>query len=563
MNSLEVKRMVEELRKKPALLGAVLILFTLLVYSSVAQHQFLEFDDSQYVTTNIHVSTGLSPGNIAWAFTTFHQGNWHPVTWLSHMADCSLFGLNSGPLHLVNVALHATNTVLLFFLLQHAAGAVWRSFLVALLFAVHPLNVETVAWVAERKSLLCTLFSLLTLAAYGWYVRRTGWRPYLAMVAAFALALMSKPMAVSLPLAMLLFDYWPLRRDETLHGARRWLTLCWEKVPLLLMSAASCVVTVIAQHSGDTVAGTSELGIWYRVGNAIVSYAAYIHKLVWPSDLAIFYPHPLGSLPLWKVIASVGVLAAATWAVLRYRRFRYLPVGWFFFVVSLVPVIGVVQVGMQAMADRYAYIPCLGLFIITAWGLGELAALQPAARFAPAVLAACMLVAYSMVTVNDLQYWQDGVQLFTRAGDVADEPHYAIEELLADAFLSAGRLDDAFQHYRKACELNPKLSDCHYNMAVILYHGPAEEPDRHRLQEALEQYRLAGKFANKGSAIELSCMINSAEIWMTLGNDRKANAFLLEALRRDPGNIEALSLRQRLLSQKPGENGQQSYVPPQ
>ena len=555
MNSLEVKRMVDELRKKPALLGAVLILFTLIVYSSVVQHQFLEFDDSQYVTKNVHVSTGLSPGNIAWAFTTFHEGNWHPVTWFSHMADCALFGLNSGPHHLVNVILHAINAGLLFFLLQQATGAVWRSFLVATLFAVHPLNVETVAWVAERKSLLCSLFSLLTLAAYGWYVRRPGWRPYFAMVAAFALALMSKPMAVSLPLLMLLFDYWPLRRDESVHGARRWLNLFREKLPLFLMTAGSCVVTVIAQHSGGAVAGTSELGIWYRVGNAIVSYAAYLHKLFWPSDLAIFYPHPLSSLPLWKVIASVGVLAAATWAVLRYRRFRYLPVGWFIFVISLVPVIGIVQVGKQAMADRYAYIPYIGLFIILAWGLGEIAALQPAARFAPAVLAACMILAYSAVTVNYLQYWQNGIKLFTRAGDVADRQDASIEEDLADAFMSAGRVDDAFQHYRKSCELNPKSAECHYNMAEILYHN-------YRLQEALEQYRLAGIYSRTAS-LEISCLINAGEILMTLGYPQNASAAVFEALKRDPGNVAALSLRQRLLSQGAGENGQQSYLPPQ
>ena len=224
-------------------MGALLVLATLLLYGRVTHHEFV-WDDSAYVTKNIHVSTGLNLGNVVWAFTSFHQGNWHPLTWISHMADCQLFGLNSGPHHFVNVVLHAVNVLLLYWLLQRATGAVWRSFLVAALFAAHPLNVETVAWVAQRKSLLCTLFSLLTVAAYGWYVRRPDWKKYLVVAAAFSLALMSKPMAVSLPLVLLLLDYWPLERYDDLPFRRKWVRLSMEKLPLLLMSAASSSVTM-------------------------------------------------------------------------------------------------------------------------------------------------------------------------------------------------------------------------------------------------------------------------------------------------------------------------------
>ena len=223
------ERWIADLSQRPILLGALLVLATLLLYGQVTHHEFLLFDDSQYVTRNIHVSTGLNFGNVAWAFTTFHEANWHPLTWLSHMADCQLFGLNSGAHHLVNVALHAANVLLLFWLLQRSTGAVWRSFFVAALFAVHPLNVETVAWVAQRKSLLCTLFSLLTIAAYGWYARRPDWKKYLVIIAAFALALLSKPMAVSLPLVLLLLDYWPLERYEDLPFRRKWVRLSLEK----------------------------------------------------------------------------------------------------------------------------------------------------------------------------------------------------------------------------------------------------------------------------------------------------------------------------------------------
>src|SRR5208282_4275488 len=332
------------------LLGALLVFATMLLYSCVRHHEFLDFDDSQYVTKNIHVSTGLKFDNVVWAFTTFYAANWHPLTWLSHMMDCQLFGLNSGSQHLVNVALHAANVLLLFLLLRRATGAVWRSFLVAALFAVHPLNVETVAWLAQRKSLLSTLFSLLTIAAYGWYVRRPGWKKYLVVVVAFSLALMSKPMAVSLPLVLLLLDYWPLERYEDLPFRRKWVRLSIEKLPLLAMSAASSALTMAAQRSGGAVADTSVLPPSLRLGNAIVSYVAYIGKMFWPAKLAIFYPHPQHSLPWSDVIAAAVILVAITMSVLYFHRARYLAMGWFLFGIMLVPVIGIIQVGRQGMA---------------------------------------------------------------------------------------------------------------------------------------------------------------------------------------------------------------------
>ena len=283
MSTSSLEQRVGNLRQKPMMLGALLVFATLLLYCRVARYEFLIFDDKPYVTQNIHVNSGLNFGNALWAFTSFREGNWHPITWLSHMADCQWFGLKSGPPHLVNVALHAANVLLLFWLLKSATGAVGRSFFVAALFALHPLNVETVAWVAERKSLLSALFSLLTIAAYGWYVGRPGWKQYMVVVATFSLALMSKPMAVSLPFVLLLLDYWPLHRYDDLPFRPKWVRLSLEKLPLLLMSAASSVVTVIAQRSGDTVADASALPLSVRMGNAIVSYVAYIGKTVWPS----------------------------------------------------------------------------------------------------------------------------------------------------------------------------------------------------------------------------------------------------------------------------------------
>ena len=539
-----LERLSGALRQRPMLLGVVLVLGTLLLYGQVVHHEFLDFDDGPYVTQNIHVSTGLNRGNVAWAFTTFQEGNWHPLTWLSHMVDCQLFGLRSGPPHLVNVAMHAANVLLLFWLLQSATGGVWRSFFVAALFAVHPLNVETVAWVAERKSLLCTLFSLLTIAAYGGYARRPGWKKYLVVVGAFALALMSKPMAVSLPLVLLLLDYWPLERYEGLPLRRRWARLLMEKLPLFLMSAASSAVTIVAQRSGGTVVGISALPLSVRLENTIVSYVAYMGKTFWPAKLAVFYPHPEHSLPWPDVVAAAVILAAITMAVLYFHGVRYLAMGWFLFVVTLIPVIGIVQVGHQAMADRYAYIPCIGLFIIIAWGLSDVVTAAAIPRAVPAVAALCLifLVALSAATTRYLPYWQNGVELFTHARIIAVQPDPSLEEGLADALVSAGRFDEAFPHYREACVLRPNFAYCHYHMAEILL-------TRHQLRDALEQYQLAGRLTDRKDMV-ISCLINSGEILMDSGDYDTAEIEFAAALQIDPSNNTASALRQRAINQK-------------
>jgi len=538
--------LVGHLRQKPILLGALLVLATLLLYGRATHHEFLAFDDSPYVTRNIHVNTGLNLGNVAWAFTAFHEANWHPLTWLSHMADCQLFGLKSGPPHFVNVALHAINVLLLFWLLEAATGAVWRSFLVTALFAVHPLNVETVAWVAQRKSLLCTLFSLLTIAAYGGYVRRPDWKKYLIVVATFALALLSKPMAISLPLVLLLLDYWPLQRFEDLPFQRKWVQLSVEKLPLLLLSAASSAVTMLAQRAGGAVADSSALPLSERLGNAIVSYVAYTGKTVWPANLAVFYPHPQHSLPWSDVVAATVILLAIMMAVSHFHRQRYLVMGWFFFVVTLIPVIGIVQVGRQAMADRYAYVPCIGLFIIIAWGLNDLVSATAMPRVVPAVVASCLILAFAAATTRYLPYWQSGVKLLTHAAIVAGASDPGVEEFLADELASVGRVNDAYRHYGEACVLLPNYATCHYNMAEILF-------TRHQLQDALVQYQLAGSLTSSRD-MALSCLINSGEILLDSGDYEGAGIKLAAALRIDPNNNTALQLRQRVFNQKGSAN---------
>lgn len=537
------KRSLAELCSKPALLGAILAVATLLLYVRVVHHEFLDFDDSQYVTKNVHVRNGLNLHDAAWAFTSFYAANWHPLTWLSHMADCQLFGLNSGAHHLDNVALHAANVLLLFWLLQRGTGAVWRSLFVAALFAVHPLNVETVAWVAERKSLLSMLFSLVTIAAYGWYAGRPDWKRYMAVVAGFSMALMSKPMAVSLPIVLLLLDYWPLERYENLSFRFRWLRLSVEKIPLLMMSAASCVVTVAAQRSAIVDTGSLPLSI--RLGNAIISYVAYIGKTLWPAKLAIFYPHPQQSLPWSDVIAAAVILAAITGAVLYCHRARYLLMGWLFFVITLVPVIGIVQVGRQAMADHYTYVPCIGLFIIIAWGVSDLVCVTGMPRVVALAAALCLVSGLAVATNRYLSYWENGVKLFTQASIIAGRPDPAIEAALGDSFVVDGRYDEAYQHYAQACLLRSADDVCRYNMAEILFH-------RHQLRDALEQYEIAQSLTHSRD-MTLQCLINSGEILVDLGDYESAQIKLAAALQIDPTNSNALRLRERALHQRSSE----------
>lgn len=541
MKATALEKLAGGLRQKPILLGASLILVTLLLYGRVAHYEFLVFDDKPYITQNDHINTGLKVGNVVWAFTSFREGNWHPITWLSHMADCQWFGLNSGHHHLVNLALHAANVLLLFWLLQTATGAVWRSFFVAALFAMHPMNVETVAWVAERKSLLSAFFSLLTIAAYGWYVRRPSWRKYTVLVLGFSMALMSKPMAVSLPFVLLMVDYWPLKRYESLPFRTRWARLSIEKAPLFLMSAASSIVTMMAQRSGGAMADTSVVPLPVRLGNAVISYVAYIGKAVWPSKLSVFYPHPERAWPLSDVIAASVILIAITAAVFYFHRARYLAMGWCLFVVTLVPVIGIVQVGRQALADRYVYIPCIGLFIIVAWGLNDLVSAASVPRPVAAIVALAVISGLMLTTNNYLSYWQNGIKLFTRASLVANQPDFMIEDALADALATSGRYNEAYQHYGNACVLRPRYPLCHYNMGQILF-------TRHQLQDALQQLQLAGSLTdNKDLAV--SCLINSGEILLALGDYQTAQTRLDAALQIDPKNGVALQLRQRALTQ--------------
>lgn len=526
------------------LLGALLLVIPLLLYRPVLQHDFLKlWDDDAYVTDNPHVRTGLTLVNMRWAFTSFEQSNWHPVTWLSHMLDCQWFGLNPRAQHGVNVLLHAANALLLFWILRKATGAVWRSFFVALLFAVHALNVETVAWIAQRKSLLSAFFSLLTVAAYGWYVRRGGWKQYLLLVFAFALALMSKPMAVSLPLLLLLFDYWPLRRYEELAAPRRWTKLTLEKLPLFAMSAASSVLTEMAQGAGGSVMGLSLLPVSTRIENAAISYVAYIGKFVWPVKLASYYPLRF-SPPVGDTIASAAILIATSALALYLRRSRYIAVGWFFFIISLLPVIGIVQVGFQGMADRYTYIPAIGLMIALVWGVADAVQIAPVASASLSVAGLCIAIALSVTTARYLPSWQNSVTLFAHARAAWGQSDMWLEQLYGNALFSAGRIDEALEHYQASCAIQSRTEYCHFNIAHIFL-------GRGQSHDAIREYDLALRYtANRDMA--LLCLTEEAEAQLQVGDYLAAESSVVKALAIDPSNSAALQLREQIIDKKGG-----------
>ena len=467
----------------PFLLSLILFLGTLLLYLPTLNSDFVNYDDPAYVTHNPHVLHGLSWSNVVWAITATVEANWHPVTWISHMADVQLFGTNPRGHHAVNIALHGINVVLLFFLLRRATGYLMRSAMVAALFAVHPLNVECVAWVAERKSLLSMLFLLLALIAYGWFARRRTALRYTVVAALFAIGLAAKPMIVTLPILLLLWDYWPLRRIERLSGVSgaTILKLMGEKLPLFALSAASAWITLYAQRSGGALGNTGLLPLGLRIGNAIYSYVEYVAKEIWPSGLAVFYPHPEDSLATWKVLLAaflIVVISALAW-LYRARR-PYLIVGWLWYLVAMAPMIGVVQVGRQAMADRYAYLPFVGLFMIGVWGCCELFEQFRLSSFAKAAIAAGVLLAYASIAFVQIYYWHNSYTLFAHALQVTNRNGIA-EDNFGDALMEMGRPDLAIPHFELAAEFIPQLSTAHYNLGVLLQ-------QQNRWQQARREY---------------------------------------------------------------------------
>ncbi|MDH7601460.1 MAG: tetratricopeptide repeat protein [Armatimonadota bacterium] len=463
---------------KPAIC-ALLALVTLAIYLPVVNFGLVNLDDHFYVTKNPHVRSGLSIANVAWAFRTFTESNWHPLTWVSLQLDCTLDRSGARLLHLTNVILHIANTLLLFILLEAATGSRLPSAVVAALFAVHPLHVESVAWVSERKDVLSTFFWMLSMLAYLRWARNPSLAGYGALLVAYILGLLSKPMLVSLPIILLLFDLWPLARIRFGSSeSRRLMPFVIEKLPLFALACASCVITYVAQLQGGAVGRLDYYPIGVRLANAVVSYTAYLWKAMWPARLAAFYPHPEDTLPTWQVTASAVLLAVVSGAALRsvYKR-PYIAVGWFWYLVTLVPVIGIVQVGLQGMADRYTYVPLIGIFIVAAWGVSELVgriALRPIGR-AVAWITVGVICAFAVLAHRQVKYWRNDFTLFGHAIRVTQRNAVAHTHL-GLAYERMGNIEKALEQFRAAVDANPRYSPAYTCLgAVLMRQGKLDE----------------------------------------------------------------------------------------
>ncbi len=459
-------------------LCALLAVVTIALYSPVLSYSFLGWDDRYYVTGNSHIQGGLAWSTLKWAFASTDAANWHPLTWLSHALDYQLFALDPAGHHFDSVLIHALNAVLLFLVLAWASKRMGPSVLVAALLALHPINVESVAWVAERKNVLSTLFFILAIAAYVWYAQKPEWRRYLLVATLFAAGLMAKPMVITLPLVLLLLDYWPLERTSGASSSSSaprlgYSRLVLEKIPLLSMSAASAWITLKAQRSGQAVRTFHQIPLGIRIENAVVAYALYLWKMLWPARLAAFYPHSATALPVWQVMLSALLLAGGTVLVIVLRGKRYLPVGWFWFLGTLVPVIGLVQVGDAAMADRYAYVPLIGIFVMIAWALDDWAEAKNIRAVWQAVPALCLLMALGFVTSRQLSSWRNEYTVWLHALAVTERnafAHAALAGALMDPVLAVTansledfdtgqkRVDEARLHYESALELYRQLA---------------------------------------------------------------------------------------------------------
>jgi len=544
-------------RKRNLAICLLLAVATFVLYSPAIGHPFIfEYDDSCYVINNSHVQAGMAWKTVTWALVSLRCGNWHPLTWLSHALDCQLYGMNPHGHHVTNVLLHVLNVVVLFLLLTWATNAVGRSLLVAALFAVHPFNVESVVWIAERKNVLSTLFFLLALGAYGWYARKPNVKRYAAVAALFVLGLASKPMVITLPFVLLLLDFWPLRRiqgwsspsslcvgeddkdglsipprPEIAYHVRQfrfsWLVL--EKLPLFAFSVATAVVTILAQRSHKFM--HLELPVGVRVENAIYAYAMYVWKAFWPARLTVFYPHPWDALALWKIGLSAMFLLSVSALAWQQRSVRpYLITGWLWFLGTLVPVIGLIQVGEQAMADRYAYIPLLGIFMMAVWGAADLADSRQLSLRSRATAAAIVLVLLALFTSIQIRYWRSSYDLWSHALEVTKD-NFVGEENLGNALLALGRPAEALPHLQKATRIRPLDPNAHLSLGGAFATGG-------QTRDAIAEYEAAIPRVTDPNTRAVTCE-TLGRLYNQVGDYAKARESYRQALQLNPRLAEA------------------------
>jgi protein O-mannosyl-transferase len=512
---------------RPAALSVILLAsLTLAVFAPVISFQFINVDDNVYVIANDQVRQGLTRHNAAWALTALEAANWHPVTWLSHMLDVTLFGLNPRGHHATSLFIHTLNVILLFLWLRNLTGALWRSAMVAALFSVHPLGLESVAWIAERKNVLSTLFLLLTLCAYVGYTRKPGVLRYLLVALLLIMGLMSKPMLVTLPFVLLLLDYWPLGRlgfaatsPETEATTRRILSVARdtslarvffcrfaEKLPLLLLAAGSAVLTLKAQAMDSEIKFVS---LSSRVANALLSYGTYLWQMVWPSRLAIFYPYRDREIFSWPVmLCAASVCLISSLVIWQSKKRPYLAVGWFWYLGTLVPVVGLVHVGDIAHADRYTYVPLLGVFIAIVWGAADvgayLATRFAAPRYALIAASGLAVVALATITIRDISYWHDAISISEHALAVTG-PNSLMEKALGEAFYNQGRVDDALEHLTHSIQIQP-TDTALFDIGTIKFQQKKLEEAAFYYQKALQypgEPRMLAQIHNNLAVLEM------------------------------------------------------------
>jgi Tfp pilus assembly protein PilF len=523
-----------------------LILITLFVYLQVVSFEFINYDTDRYVYENHYVMAGLTKKGIGWAFTTLYASNWHPVTWLSHMLDVELFGLKPGFHHFNNVFFHILNTLLLFWILRRTSGDIWKSGLVAALFAIHPLHVQSVAWIAERKDVLSTFFGLLAIGSYLRYVKCPKIGRYLPILIFFVLSLMSKPMLVTLPFVLLLIDCWPLKRlnfkmlsysdgNESQMPSKVFLIV--EKIPLFLVSAASCMITLSVQQDGGAVGSLALYPLHLRIVNALVSYASYIGKMIWPVNLAVIYPYP-GGFPAWQIWAACLMLSGISLlAIKNSKAHPCLLVGWLWYLGTLVPVIGLVQAGSQAMADRYTYVPLIGMFIFLVWGLSDLFWRLRVNQFLIGIITTVLLGTLIAVSWNQVGYWQNSITLFERTIDVT-ENNYMAHNNLGHRLLELEKTDEALQHFAKSIEINSEFEIAHLNLGLAFSR-------QGKLNQAIKYYTKALQIKPHYTVAHN----NLGNAWYRLDKADKAYEHYVEAIKIDPtyaeayNNLGAVSIR--------------------
>ncbi len=563
------------------LICALLAIAIIVVYWQVINFDFINFDDHLYITENHIIIQGITLTGIRWAFTSMYAANWHPLTWISHMLDVQLFGMNPGMHHLTNVIFHTLNTLLLFFVLQKMTGALWRSAAVAALFALHPLHVESVAWISERKDVLSTFFWLLTMVGYYWYVQNSSFKRYYLVVFIFILGLLSKPMLVTLPFALLLLDVWPLKRlggdvqiewiggNQSCNKVRfssRWPQLSLlirEKIPLIILAIISSGVTFYAQRNGGAVQPFEHLHFSTRLINSVISYTGYLGKMLLPINLAVLYPYPGSFHPIEVIISLLIILFITFMTLLFAKQLPYLLVGWFWYLGTLIPVIGIVQVGQQSMADRYTYLPLVGIFIMIVWGLADLIAHWQYRQLATGVFTPLLLIFLMWTSWVQVSYWKNSETLFNHTLELTKN-NYLAHNNLGIALFHRGDVQAAIRQYQDSLKINPHFENAHFNL------GRALAEEKH-FDEAVDQFQECikmnpqdgGVYNNLGNIMAVKGNLNDAikyytealhidshqervyynlgVIYIQKGNIKKAIGYFIDAIHEKSGYVDAIN----------------------